>query len=69
MEGNDPIMRAKLVVKLQYLHYFRKNISNELHYTGESGIERGQFLLRTKIVEFQRIHFCGTAKHENFVII
>ena len=39
MEVNDPILRATLVVKLQYLPHFRKNLQTD--YTGESGIERG----------------------------
>jgi hypothetical protein len=39
MEGNDPILRATLVVKLHYLPYFLNNFQTD--YTGESGIERG----------------------------
>jgi hypothetical protein len=41
MEGSDPILRATLV-KLQYLLYFINNLQTD--YTGESGIERGEFM-------------------------
>ena len=39
MEGNDPILHATLVVKLQYLPYFTNNFQTD--YTDESGIKRG----------------------------
>jgi hypothetical protein len=38
-EGNDPILRAILVLKLQYLPYFPNKFRKD--YASESGIERG----------------------------
>ena len=40
IEGNNPILRATLVVKLQYLPYFPINFF-QTDYTGVSGTERG----------------------------